>query len=260
MTRWLVLARKELGEYRASGSGKADRIRANLGAVLWGAIPLVMIWFPALMGDDPAIASLSPTALSFVFLAGYMVASFNGFGAVGEAAGAIAGERENGTLATLLATPLSMAEIFAGKMAATIFIASTRALLTGLSWTVLGWIFLSHPPLWIVPLGFLIIIPATLVPTAVVFLLMWPHTVDQPTRQDAQMKGISRVMLTGYAAFAVPLFAALPIALFAGRSAVMIAVLAGIIYVGLVAALIAWFVARIIRSLRRDRLLVAGMG
>lgn len=180
-TTWLIARRGAVESLR-------DRMTVGVSAIWALVIPFLIVLLvirpQASQVDAATGGTLGILVAIYLLVVGLMPAS----GAIGIASGLFAGEKEQGSLLPLLATPASNRAIFAGKVLGAVLPALVYAGLAEISyltevWLLVGGTMLGRLPL-AVSLAMLALVPADAVLGAVVASLVSSRV---RTYQSAQM-------------------------------------------------------------------------
>jgi ABC-type Na+ efflux pump permease subunit len=180
-TIWLIARRGALESLR-------DQMTFAISAVFSLVIPflivLVVIRPLADQTGVEAAGTLGTVIASYLLIVGLMPSS----GSIGIASGMFAGEKEQGSLLPLLASPASNRAIFAGKVLGAVLPALLYAAIAETSYLVEIWLLLGAPTLRLLPLGLSFAMVA-LVPANAVLGAAMASLVSSRVRtyQSAQM-------------------------------------------------------------------------
>jgi ABC-type Na+ efflux pump permease subunit len=145
-TIWLIARRGALESLR-------DRMTFATSAFMSLVIPFLIVMVvvrPFAMQTGAVTASTLGTLIaSYLLIVGLMPSS----GSIGIASGMFAGEKEQGSLLPLLASPASNRAIFAGKVLGAVLPALLYAAIAEISYLVEIWLLLGAPALRLMPLA-----------------------------------------------------------------------------------------------------------
>jgi ABC-type Na+ efflux pump permease subunit len=191
-TTWLIARRGALESLR-------DHMTMGVSVVFSLAVPLVIVMLvvrPLAHRSGAEAAGVVGTLIaSYLLVVGLMPSS----GSIGIAAGMFAGEKEQGSLLPLLASPASNRAIFAGKVLGAVLPALLYAALADTTYLAEIWLLLGGRTLQLVPLALSIamvaLVPANAVLGAAVASLVSSRV---RTYQSAQMlSGLAVFPVTG---------------------------------------------------------------
>jgi ABC-type Na+ efflux pump permease subunit len=178
-TAWLIARRAAIESLR-------DRMTVGVSVLFALVIPAVVVFsvvLPLASGDGRS-ARLNTSLALFLLVVGLMPTN----GAIGVASGLFAGEKEQGNLLPLLATPASNRAIFAGKVLGAVLPALAFALIAEANYLGEIALLLGLPTVRLLPLAFSVAMVA-LVPANAVFGAGLASLVSSRVRtyQGAQM-------------------------------------------------------------------------
>ena len=125
---WLIARRAALESLRDRATQISSAIFALLAPLLWA----LLVIRPAALASGTTAASLGAEMTIYLLIVGLLPTS----AATGVAAGQFAGEKEQGNLAPLLASPASNAAIFAGKILGAVLPALAYAAIAEVSYLI----------------------------------------------------------------------------------------------------------------------------
>lgn len=125
---WLIARRAALESLRDRATQLSSAIFALLAPLLW----VLLVIRPASLASAATPASLGSTMTIYLLIVGLLPTS----AATGVAAGQFAGEKEQGNLAPLLASPASNSAIFAGKILGAVLPALAYATIAEVSYLI----------------------------------------------------------------------------------------------------------------------------
>ena len=191
-TTWLIARRGAIESLR-------DQMTLGVSVILSLAVPLVVVMLvvrPLVHRSGvEAGGAVGTLIVSYLLVVGLMPSS----GSIGIAAGMFAGEKEQGSLLPLLATPASNRAIFAGKVLGAVLPAVLYAALAETTYVAEIWVLLGRQTLRQLPLALSIamvaLVPANAVLGAAVASLVSSRV---RTYQSAQMlSGLAVFPVTG---------------------------------------------------------------